>query len=372
MRQGRGGRGRSRLSIDFVQKLVALSVTGLKLSALVFAACVGYILYAIYGGFLGEAASPEVIAKGVWNLALVGQIMAFAGALGTICLVIVSYEEIAIAVVAGLLGVGMVLGFPLMVAGKVAPAAQSAGEMITRWAGVTGQAMVVIVGIRIVIEIANYIREAPARRARIAEEGGLEKPKKVIKTSPAYRLSRCWEMPYCHEAIRDLCPAFQKRKNCWRLKQGCNCDPHLIESLLKRGGSTDALPEQGSEYIRSDLQSGAREAGTQRTRECRNCPIFNEHQREKFRLLNPIIIAATIVGLVAAYPIMRVLYRQFIAFLATVARRFALSETIPVGEWIARFDSPAVWTFFYIIVGLLLLSYVLKAVEWAILVRKIV
>jgi len=31
-----------------------------------------------------------------------------------------------------------------------------------------------------------------------------------------------------------------------------------------------------------------------------------------------------------------------------------------------------VWGFFYIIVGLLLLSYILKLVEWAILVRKVV
>jgi len=264
-----------------------------------------------------------------------------------------------------------VLGFPLMVAGKVAPAAERAGEIITRWAGVTGQAMIVIVGIRIAIEIVNYIRLAPARRARLAEESGLEKPKKTLKISPWWRLSRCWEMPYCHEAIKEMCPAYQQRKNCWRIRQGCNCDPHLIESLLRRGGSTDVLPEQGSEYTRSDLQKGAHQAGTERTRECRNCPIFNEHQREKFRLLNPIIIAGTIVGLIAAYPVMRALYAQFIAFLATLARRFALSETIPVGDWIARFDSPAVWAFFYIIVGLLLLSYVLKAVEWAILVRKI-
>ncbi|MBD3293431.1 MAG: hypothetical protein GF393_10940 [Armatimonadia bacterium] len=189
---------------------------------------------------------------------------------------------------------------------------------------------------------------------------------------PKLRMSRCWEMPYCHEAIKEMCPAFKNRKNCWRLRQGCNCDPYLIESLLKRGGKTDALPEQGSAYVRSDLEKGARQAGTERTRECRNCPIFNEHQREKFRLLNPIIIAGSIVGLLAAYPIMRGLYTQFLEFMAQIATRFALAEAIPVASWIQRFDSPAVWGFFYIIVGLLLLSYILKLVEWAILVRKVV
>jgi len=366
LRQGRGG-GRSTLKIDFAQKLRDYSVTAMKLAAVAFAIGFAYYLYAIYGGHLSEAVGQRVTS----NLRLMGQVMALGGIIFTISLIIVTYEEIAVAVVAGLVGVGLILGFPLMVAGKVAPAAQAAGTIITKWAAITGQAMVVIVGFRILIEIVNYIREAPARRALMAEADGL-KPKKTTSAARSWRFSRCWEMPYCHEAIKDLCPAFKNRKNCWRLKQGCNCDPHLIESLLKRGGSTDVLPERGSAYIRSDLETGAHQAGTQRTRECRNCPIFNEHQREKFRLLNPLMIAGTIVALAAAYPIMRALYARFIEFTAALAQRFALSETVPVAQWIERFDSPAVWTFFYVIVGLLLLSYVLKAVEWAVLKRKFI
>ncbi|MFW5867140.1 MAG: hypothetical protein ACOCX2_04950, partial [Armatimonadota bacterium] len=351
----------------YVQKLRDFSVTGMKLAAVAFAIAFAYYLYAVYGGHLAEAVGERVIS----NLQLMGQVMAVSGAVFTICLIIVTYEEIAVAVVAGLIGAGLVLGFPLMVAGQVASSAQRAGEIITNWAGVTGQAMIAIVGVRILVEIVNYIREAPARRAVMAKEEGL-KPRKSTAAAPRGRLSRCWEMPYCHEAIKDMCPAFKNRKNCWRLKQGCNCDPHLIESLLKRGGSTDVLPEQGSAYIRSDLEASAAQAGTKRTRECRNCPIFNEHQREKFRLLNPIMIAGTIIGLAAGYPLMRALYTRFITFTAELAQRFALSEAVPVGDWIQRFDSPAVWIFFYIIVGLLLLSYVLKAVEWAVLQRKIV
>jgi len=311
LRQRRGGSGRAPLKIDFAQKLRDLSLTGLKIAGVAFAISVTYILYAVYGGHLYQPVGPRVIA----NLQLMGQVMAVSGIIGTICLVVVTYEEIAVAVVAGLVGIGLVLGFPLMVAGQVSTAAQRAGEIITSWAGITGQAMIAVVGVRVVIEIVAYMRTAPARREEMAEQEGL-KPKKTTGAGVGWRLSRCWEMPHCHEAIKEMCPAFKSRKNCWRLRQGCNCDPYLIESLLKRGASTDVLPEQGSAYIRSDLQAGARKAGTERTRECRNCPIFNEHQREKFRLLNPLIIAATIVGLIAAYPIVSELYARFIRFLA--------------------------------------------------------
>ena len=366
MRQGRGGTGRSPLKIDFAQKLRDFSRMGLKVFAAGFAVGLGYFLYAVYGGHL----SGNVDAKAISNLQLMGQVMAISGILGTICLLIVTFEEIAIAVVAGLVGAGLVLGLPLMVAGQVSSQAGEAGGIITNWAAITGQGMVLVVGIRILIETINYIREAPARRAKLAEEQGLGKAKKA-SGSPSYRISHCWEMPLCHEAIKESCPAYKSRKDCWRIKQGCNCDPYLIESLLKRGASTNVLPEQGSTYVRSDLQSGARQAGSTRTRECRNCPIFNEHQREKFRVLNPAIIAGTILGLAAAYPLMRALYAQFIAFLARLAEQLVLGQSVAVGDWIARFDSPAVWTFFYMIVGLLVLSYVLKLIEWAVLVRKI-
>jgi len=366
LRQGRGGAGRSPLKIDFAQKVRDLSGMGLKLCAAGFALGLGYVLYAVYGGHL----SGPVDAKAIRNLQLMGQLMAVGGILGTICLVVVTFEEIAVAVVAGLAGVGLVLGFPLMVAGQVSSQAGQAGGIITNWSAITGQGIVLVVGIRIFIEIVNYIREAPARRARLEEEHGFGKPKKATG-SPGYRISHCWEMPFCHEAIREICPAFKSRKDCWRLRQGCNCDPYLIESLLKHGASTNVLPEQGSTYVRSDLQTGARQAGSTRTRECRQCPIFNEHQREKFRVLNPVTIAAAVLGLAAAYPLMRALYAQFIAFLARVAEQLVLGQSVAVGDWIARFDSPAVWTFFYIIVGLLVLSYILKVVEWAVLVRKI-
>ena len=62
----------------------------------------------------------------------------------------------------------------------------------------------------------------------------------------------------------------------------------------------------------------------------------------------------------------------FIGAMARLAERFAFGTQVPVGTWIERLDTPTVWIFFFIIFGLLVMSYVLKAVEWAILARKVV
>ncbi len=357
-------RGASSTAVDLTTTLVNWSVTGLKIAALAFVVSTAYILYGVYGGHLAGVVEPRIIG----NLRLMGQVMALSAALGTICLVVITYAEVAYAVVAGLVGLGFIFGFPLMVAGQVSNEAARAGEIISSWASTTGELIVIVVGVRVLIEIVVFVRDAPQRANKMAEDEGIERPRSTTRR-PWYRLSHCWEMPFCHEAIREMCPAYKKRKDCWRIKQGCNCDPYLIESLLRRGSAAD-ISGRDETYMRSDL-ADQRRAGTERTRECRNCPIFNEHQREKFHLLNPILIAAAVVGLIAAYPGVRRLYVGFIHVMASLAERFAFGTQVPVRDWIQRLDSPAVWGFFYVIVGLLVMSYVLKAVEWAVLVRKV-
>jgi len=130
----RGRSGASTLKIDFAEKLVAFSATGVRIFGGAFLISVAYILYGVYGGHLRGAIEPRVMS----NLQLMGQIMALSGGLTTICLVVLTSEEVAWSVVVGLLGLGMVFGFPLMVAGQVAQEGERAAEMILRWAGVTG------------------------------------------------------------------------------------------------------------------------------------------------------------------------------------------------------------------------------------------
>jgi hypothetical protein len=364
VRQGKTG-GASTISIDLMAKVMAWSAWLLKIAIIALLLSTGYVLYGVYGGHLAQAVDQRILQ----NLELMGQVMALSGMLAALALIILTPDEFAYAVVAALVGIGYMLGFPLMVAGQVSAQSEQAAEVIARWANTTGEGILVIVGVRVLIEIVNFIREAPTRRARIDAETGIAEKPKVTKRGPAYRLARCWEMPYCHEAIKEMCPAFQRRRSCWRIKQGCNCDPYLIESLLRKGVGKE-IGARDAAYLRSDL-AGNRRMGTERTRECRSCPIFIEHQRQKFRVLNPLFIAGSIVALLAAYPVMHRLYTAFIEGTAALAHRLAYGTEVPVDEWIRALDTPAVWVFFYIIVGLLVMSYLLKAVEWAVLQRKI-
>ena len=368
----RRGRGTSALKLDLMEKLVAWSGIGAKLFMAAFLVSVAYIVYGIYGGHLSGEIEPRVMK----NIQMMGQIMALSGGLGTICLIVITFDEVAFAVVAGLVGLGLVFGFPLLVAGQLDQGGARAAEVILRWSSVAGQFIVLVVGIRILVEIVNYILKAPDRQAKMSAQQGIEGEKKSTSRSN-WILQKCWQMPYCHDAIKDVCPAFKARKNCWRIRQGCNCDPTMIEALIRAGGATRGKGDTSSgkvaqeAYMRSDLEADIKLGSGERTRECKVCPIFNEHQRQKFNLLNPIIIIAAIVGLLAAYPIMQKLYAVSIVGLSSLASQYTYGASESVSRWIERLDSPAVWVFFYVIVGLVVMSYVLKFVEWAILIKKL-
>jgi len=64
-------------------------------------------------------------------------------------------------------------------------------------------------------------------------------------------------------------------------------------------------------------------------------------------------------------------YGAAVKGLAALASTLVLGQDITVAEWIERLNTPTVKIFFFVIVGLFTLSYVLKAVEWAIFVKKV-
>jgi len=314
------------------------------------------------------------------NLELMGQVMTVAGFLGAVALVLLTLEDVTFAVVLGILGAGLTFGMPILVASNLQANASTPASAINTWSGNAGMGMLFVVGVRILWEIISQIRNAGSRGLTAEEKAAaaavVDKKKKWKKPG---LWDHCWDMPYCHEAVRDICPAYKARKSCWRFGYGCNCDPSLIETLIRTGGSSlgkgvskeTAAQRVRDAYVRSDLAADAVVGTGQRTIPCSKCSIFVEHQRQKFRVLNPVAVVGTIVGLAFLYKPLLAVYTQVINFMAALAARLTYGDRIDPGEWIQYLNTPTVQIFFFVFVGLIALAYVLKAVEWAILKRMI-
>lgn len=350
--------------------------TALQLGIAGFVISLGYVLFGIFSGALVK--NTDQTATFITNLRIMGQVMAVCGTLGTLAFIFLTLSELAFAVLAGIVGAGLLFGMPILVASNLAQADPRIVGVINEWTKNAGIGILAVVGLRILYEIVETVRTGASRR-KVREEQeestGLKKTKKVQKPGV---WSPCWKLPYCHDAVREHCPAFKAHRSCWRFGYGCNCDPTLIETLIRSGALDTAKganrqsasqKAQAAAYVRSDLQADAPVKSHERTIPCTKCPIYLDHQRQKFKIVNPIAIIAAVVLLGLAYtPLMRI-YSVLISGVAKLAGSFSYQGIDP-SAWFEYLNITPIKIFFFIIVGLLAMAYVLKFVEWVIFEKK--
>jgi hypothetical protein len=359
--------GLAGLATGWANLLVRLALAGIIVSY-------GYYAWGIVGGYLARPVNlnPMVIP----NLRLMGVLLFASSFVGTLCLIYLTLEEVAWAVLAGLFGVAMLFGTPLLIASYVRGGQLESLNVVRDYTTSSSKVILFLVGLRVIFEIVDYVRTGPERH--LLDEELAQKHKKAKSVPGAATTGkvwgRCWHLPYCHEAVREKCPAYINHKSCWKYGYGCMCNPKLIEALVRAstGGATAIAKAREGAYIRSDLEADIHINQAQRTIPCARCPIYLEHQRQKYSLINPIVISATVAALVLGYGPIMVVYRRLLRFMSELAARFTFSDQIDPTVWFQYLDTSAVRVFFYVIAGTLFLAYVLKSIEWLILSRKLV
>lgn len=349
--------------------LFALSSALLKLAALVFGLVAFYLVYVVIAGQLGT-----ITPAGVKVLNTVSQALVISGTVTAVCLALLTLEEFTWMVGVGVAGIALMFGFPALVANYADPQSNEAARAVLYGGTLAGKAIIVVVGLRVIYEIYRQLAEGGERKRRkeVEEERARirEKPRKKVSESP---FAPCWEMPFCHEAVRDLCPAYKARKTCWRFGRGCNCDPDLIETLIRSRVPTavQGAGEREGAYIRSDLQADAVRSRSEKTIPCRQCPIYTDHQRRKYRVFSPLVILVTIVLFGVFFEPLKQVYSSITHAVASLASGMALGqETASIDWWKDYLDNSTLQTAFVIILGLFLLTWVIKATEWLILEKK--
>lgn len=199
------------------------------------------------------------------------------------------------------------------------------------------------------------VRRAPAGAVVVQEE---------LPKSRIYLF--CWQMPYCRDYLRKFCKPYERRKTCWRIKSGCYCDEDMILRVMKRS-STSKLPGFEQRYTGVAGRSKGLTPAEKRER-CRHCFLYTEHQKQKYRMLSPLVFPLA-VGLVWMHlkPIMAVLGKALELtdkFAGAVSFAPGQVEQNPWAQAVAA-SHVAEWMFI-ICIGLILVSYLLQALEYAI------
>ena len=185
-------------------------------------------------------------------------------------------------------------------------------------------------------------------------------------------LGRCWEGPFCRDNIRVKCPIYLKKRGpCWWYKRGCMCE----ESIVLQAMIAPDWREKSAEARKSlEMGSSHKNLSPEAKRErCRNCIIYNEHQRQKHKALTILTLVALPALFVLNFTSVQAAVAHFLTGLDAMTRRFSFSND-STGITALHHSSDAygviVWVFI-ISFGVVLLSQVMKFIEYCCFKLKI-
>ncbi|MCS6859602.1 MAG: hypothetical protein NZT92_04690 [Abditibacteriales bacterium] len=182
--------------------------------------------------------------------------------------------------------------------------------------------------------------------------------------------SPCWELPFCRETIRKICPAYLARKKCWKFGKGCYCDQEMITRIItgEVGAHTASARAFARETITTDL---GLDTAKRSKPPCGKCYIYLYHQQLKHRLLSPLLLPATIGLVVLLKPAFDYAYAACARLGATFWQTISFTKTPPPP---ARAPTPfdmALQGLVLFLFGFFLLILLTKALEFCIYKLKL-
>jgi hypothetical protein len=248
-------------------------------------------------------------------------------------------------------------------------------------------AAVVPAGIGALLVVRDvFLRLVSGVRGRVVDSAKLDFGKGAQKESRPVRtsiLGKCWEGQYCREFIRVHCPIYQARAACWKQRRGCYCEEDIVSAAASRvqGVQLDMAPDQRYNFANPANPGGVGGGGSapvpprriqlteaQKRERCRNCIIYNSHQSEKYRLVMPAVLIATVVLCVVTFGTMRQYLGMGLVGIETLMNKlsFLPGSSVRVG----RPSETVEWVLISAFI-IMLVSKVLQTLEWAIFKLKI-
>jgi len=136
-------------------------------------------------------------------------------------------------------------------------------------------------------------------------------------------LGKCWQLPYCRKFVRERCPIYHSKKTCWKERVGCMCEESVIRNAME-GKVIPADVVAASKFIPQNHKLTAQ----QKFERCKQCVIYNEHQKHKYKLALP----GAAVGVAAVYVFTREPAGAFIKDKLVFVDKTAKKVTFDPGE----------------------------------------
>lgn len=173
---------------------------------------------------------------------------------------------------------------------------------------------------------------------------------------------KCWDMPFCRDFVRRVCPAWQAKSPCWRVKVGCYCDERTILQAMANYGTDNEHMRGIMRSLGLDQPRKSQLSNAQKRTRCRRCGIFAEHQRQKYRLLSPVVIP----GVVLLMYLFRQPVSQWVYNILETTDNFMRVLAYRGAEYSFAADGRILTLLAMIWLTIIIISYTLRALEYLI------
>lgn len=244
------------------------------------------LMYTLLGG--GEAPAAQINQ----NAEMFGKALLFGGILGALAAAYLFYGEET----AGILI--LIVGGALSLAHIWAPMIAGSGQGVEKMGPVVaaiatgGYAPAIIGLVAVFLEMSGRMRQRMQQGAK-ADQLKFGKGVKEERDRRNQFLGKCWQLPYCRKFVRERCPIYHARRTCWKERVGCMCE----ESVIRNAMEGKLIPSDlvaASKYIPYNNKL----TPNQKAERCKQCIIYNEHQKHKYQLFIPIALMAVLAGAV--------------------------------------------------------------------------
>lgn len=407
----------------FGSSLYGIAVLVMNVSFAIAGVAALYLLYGILsGGMSGVDSLPAADKARVFGVvSLAGKALTGGLALGTLALTYVMLGEdmagYVIFVAAAAIGFGIQFAYTTFGGTVDSGGVKRAFSAFHQAAYVPAAIGALLILRDVVLRFISALQPKEINSDTLTYGNEARVEAKPIRTS---LLAKCWEGPYCRDFVRVHCPIFIKRQACWRVKQGCYCEEEIVSAAAAKvqGVHLEMAPNKNANFANAPTQpvtsippssapiaptaglsavGSAPKAGgmgrlpdvvtiqignetptsvvtnsggyqkrdlspAQKRERCRNCVIYNEHQREKYKILLPVVF----VGGIALCAIFAVPLRElFSASIMGVDRLLAhISFNTGAAPKLQRPAEGAAWALVGAF-GLMFLSKMLQLLEWA-------
>lgn len=353
-----------------------INEAAIKIEVLVLVLAAAYLIYGLMFSPGGSYTSLAPVDKQrvLLNFALGFRVLVWAASALAVSVAYRFYDEEATGYVLAVVGAAAHWGMPL-VAGALVPAQgyeligmmQSAGQRIGFFYLVPG-------GLVILYDLLYRVRESwSGRRKNLA----VKAPKEALLLSSSPIPWRCWQTSYCRTYVRDLCPRYIERTPCWRRKEGCFCEEKIVFRALELKEEGGRVYSQMRELLGSAGRKSAVLTPKEKRDRCRLCPIYAQHQRFKYKMAVPFTFPVTAALLWLGAEAIRKWLVLSVTVIDNLAARMsfgvgkaaagsAVTKGIPAGMSDAASMEVIYWGFM-IFLGIMMLTWLLRLVEWLLL-----